>query len=71
MNINLRDIPDGESVVAVMRAVRFTDEFPDRVGVRNGVGYASPSSTPMYVYRTKAGAIVVCASQQGSGKDGR
>ena len=45
--------------VAVLFAERFARDYPDRIGVRNGVGYRWMLDRSFYVYRTKAGSIVV------------
>jgi hypothetical protein len=45
---------------AVRAANTFIQKYPDRIGVRNGVGYYNPvlDNKPLYVYRTKSSIMV-------------
>lgn len=55
----LRNIPVERWAIATQLAVQFLDEFPDRVGIRDGVAYVRGSDPAYYVYRTKTQVIVV------------
>lgn len=57
LNIHIYDVPEDEAQIALMRGRLFADEFPDRVGIGQLAIYGV--RTPMVVYRTKSGRIVV------------
>lgn len=53
-------IKNDEWEQSVRLAQRFIEEFPDRVGYRDGVAFTTVGyPRPFYVYRTKTGIIVV------------
>lgn len=45
---------------AVRLANSFVQDYPDRMGIRDGVGYHNPvfDDKPLYVYRTKTQIVV-------------
>lgn len=59
INVHLRDVPYAMRWQGMDAAEAFAKQYPDRVGARHGVGYRAVSADGLYVYRTKAGRIVV------------
>ena len=60
-NLRIYDMPLELTSLALDIAKRFARAYPDRVGIRNGVGHSlfSGKTYKLYVYRTKGGMIVV------------
>jgi hypothetical protein len=61
VNITLTDVPEREIQTAIVRVMHFARQWPDRVGARDCCIYGAPSQidTPMSVYRTPKGRLVV------------
>ena len=59
-SVKLVNIPVDEWASAVFIAGRFSREYPNRMGIRDGVIYATPNPTDatIYVYRTKTQIVV-------------
>jgi hypothetical protein len=58
LNIHIYDIPNGYENTALICAGTFSGDYPDRIGVAQGVVYKYGSQS-FYSYRTKSGRIVV------------
>jgi len=58
LNLHVYDIRDVDAYTAVVCGQTFARDYPDRIGIRQGVVYRYGDLT-LYAYRTKAGKIVV------------
>ena len=58
-DVKIRNTPVERWAIATHLAVQFLDEFPDKMGIHDGVAYVRGSDPTYYVYRTKTQVIVV------------
>lgn len=57
MQVKISDCQPCDWVIASRLAYQFNVEYPDRIGLRDGVGYRVLTDT-FYVYRTKTQIVV-------------